>query len=118
MSRPRFLADHDVNDQIVSGVLRREPLIEFVRARHVRLDGRPDAEVLAYAGDHGMILVSHDRRTMTAEAYRRLGAGDHIPGLFLVDQHKPVAAAIEALVLIWAGSEAEEWHDTVVFLPL
>ena len=29
MSRPRFLADHDLNEHIVSGVLRQEPLIDF-----------------------------------------------------------------------------------------
>jgi hypothetical protein len=46
MSRPRFLADHDLNEQIVTAVLRREPALEFVRARDVGMSERPDAEVL------------------------------------------------------------------------
>ena len=29
MSRPHFLADNDLNDAIVMGVLRREPTIEL-----------------------------------------------------------------------------------------
>ena len=29
MSRPRFLADHDFNEHIVSGVLRLDPLVDF-----------------------------------------------------------------------------------------
>ena len=33
MSRPRFLADHDLNEHIIDGVLRREPAVEFLRAR-------------------------------------------------------------------------------------
>lgn len=33
MSRPRFLADNDLNDAIVLGVLRRAPAIEFKRLR-------------------------------------------------------------------------------------
>jgi hypothetical protein len=32
MSRPRFLADHDLNEHIVDGTLRREPGVEFLRA--------------------------------------------------------------------------------------
>jgi hypothetical protein len=37
MSRPRFLADHDLNEHLVTGVLRREPTIEFLRVREVGL---------------------------------------------------------------------------------
>jgi hypothetical protein len=33
MTAPRFLADHDLNEQIVTGVLRREPALEFIRSR-------------------------------------------------------------------------------------
>ncbi len=33
MSRPLFLADHDLYEHIVVGVLRREPAIEFLRVR-------------------------------------------------------------------------------------
>ncbi len=53
MSRPRFLADNDVNDHLVDGVLRREPNIEFVRAREVGLAAKRDPEVLDYAARHG-----------------------------------------------------------------
>jgi len=43
MSRPRFLADHDLNDHIVDGLLRREPVLEFVRAREAGIADLPDA---------------------------------------------------------------------------
>ncbi len=68
MSRPRFLSDHDVNEHIIDGVLRREPAVEFVRAREVGVDGRPDPEVLEYAEAQGFIVVSHDVNTMPAHA--------------------------------------------------
>jgi predicted nuclease of predicted toxin-antitoxin system len=60
MSRPRFLADHDLNEHIVSGVLRREPALEWVRARDIGMSERADAEVLAYAADHGFLVHCHD----------------------------------------------------------
>ena len=42
MSRPRFLADHDLNEHIVSGVLRQEPLIDFLRVRDLGMTMLPD----------------------------------------------------------------------------
>jgi hypothetical protein len=56
MSRPRFLADHDLNEHIVQGILCREPAIEFIRARDVDMHERLDAEVLEYAAEHQLIV--------------------------------------------------------------
>lgn len=118
MSRPRFLADHDFNEHILSGLLRREPVIEVVRVRDVGLQDRPDSEILRYASDHGLIVLSHDVNTMTAGAHVRLGDSKPMTGLFMVQQSQPVGLIIENLLLIWASSEAEEWRDHVCFLPL
>ena len=49
MSRPRFLADHDLNEAIIDGALRFEPALEFVKSRDMGLSDRPDAEALAWA---------------------------------------------------------------------
>src|SRR5208337_1047304 len=64
MSRPHFLADNDLNDAIVMGVLRREPTIEFVRLRDLGLATRADPEVLDHAAREKWIVVSHDVKTM------------------------------------------------------
>lgn len=66
MSRPRFLADHDLNEHIVDGVLRREPTIEIVRLREVDLQDRPDSEVLQFAANQAFLVISHDVNTMSA----------------------------------------------------
>ena len=118
MSRPRFLADHDLNEHIVTGVLRQEPALEFLRARDLGLNERPDAEVLAHAEQEGLLIVSHDVNTMPAAAYARLSTSQSFPGLFMVPQSSPIRPAIESLLLIWSASELEEWKDRVVFLPL
>lgn len=49
MSRPRFLADHDLNEHVIHGVVRREPTIEFIRSRDAELANASDDEVLHYA---------------------------------------------------------------------
>jgi hypothetical protein len=118
MSRPRFLADHDLNEHIVVGVRRREPTIEFSRVRELGLSDQSDAEILEYANQQGLIVVSHDVNTMPAAAYSRLVAGKTIAGLLMVQQTYPVGSTIESLLLIWSASKAEEWNNQMCFLPL
>jgi hypothetical protein len=118
MSRPRFLADHDLNEHIIDGVGRREPALEFIRARDVGLSDKPDSEVLAFAASNGLLVISHDVNTMPAQAYARIAASEPMRGLFMVRQTQPIAAVIDSLVLIWSASEAEEWRNQVRFLPL
>ena len=118
MSRPRFLADHDLNEHVVSGVLRREPAIEFLRVRDLGMSERTDAEILDYSARQGLLVVSHDVNTMPAAAYARLSEGESFPGLFMIEQMSAIGPVIESLLLIWSASELEEWKDQVVFLPL
>ena len=62
--KARFQADADLNAEIVAGVLRREPSIDFQTADEANLRRFPDPEVLALAAQENRILVTHDRRTM------------------------------------------------------
>jgi hypothetical protein len=118
MSRPRFLADQDVNDAIVSGVLRLEPTIEFIRLRDFGLEELPDEQVLRFAAREGWIVVSHDVSSMPVAAAALLSAKEPMRGLFLVQQRSPIAPNIESLVLVWSASEAEEWIGQIEYLPL
>ena len=118
MSRPRFLADHNLNEHIVAGVLRQEPMIEFVRARDVGLSKSSDHEILEYADFQGLLVVSHDVNTMPAAANQRTSRGDSFSGLLMIQQSLSVGKVIDQLVMIWSASEMAEWKDLIVFLPL
>ena len=118
MSRPRrFYADHDLNGYLIEGVLRREPAIELLRAREAGMHARPDPEVLEFASQHGLIIVSHDVNTMGAAAFERMSRGEPMAGLFLIHQRRSIGAVIDDLVFVWAASEAEEWVGRVEYLP-
>lgn len=114
----RFLADADLNEAIVSGVVRREPSLDFVTAHTSGLRRKSDSEVLALAAEQQRILVSHDVGTMPAHFFRFTNAGKHSWGVFLVSQSLDVGTAIEELLLIWLVSEAVEWENRLVWLPL
>ena len=59
----------------MAGVLHREPALQWVRVRDIGMSEHTDAEVLAYAADHGFLMVSHDINTMPNAAYTRMSAG-------------------------------------------
>ena len=114
----RFLADADLNKSIVSGVLRREPAIDFLTAGSAGLRRLKDLEVLALAAEQQRVLVSHDVGTMPAHFRTYRNAGKRSAGLFLVAQTLDVGTAIEELLLIWLASDASEWENRLVWLPL
>jgi hypothetical protein len=112
------LADNDLKDAIVLGVLRSEPAIEFSRLRDLGIAALSDPDVLDYAARGNWLIVSHDVNSLTAAAFDRMAAGHMMNGLLLAHQDDPVSSTIDNLILIWSASEAEEWANQVVFLPL
>lgn len=83
-----------------------------------RTEGVPDPEVLALAAAQDRILVSHDFQTMPRHFGDFVQAGNSSPGVILVRQRLPVGDAIEELVLIWAASDADEWQNRILRIPL
>jgi predicted nuclease of predicted toxin-antitoxin system len=113
----RFQADADFNQEILDGLIRKEPLIDFQTAHEAGLTGLPDEEVLKIAAKNNRILVSHDRRTMPTH-FADFIQKQNSPGVFIISQSLAIGLAIDALLLIWAASEQDEWENFIVDLPL
>jgi hypothetical protein len=113
----RFLADEDLDSDIINGLLSREPAIDILDAKKAGLRGTKDPVLLDLAAQQERIVISHDRRTMTRYFRERLAAGKSNPSLFIVPQRRAIAEVIESLLLVWTASEASEWRDAIVYLP-
>jgi hypothetical protein len=113
----RYQADADLHYRIVVAARRREPAVDFTSAADSELKGISDPEVLEIAASQGRILITHDRQTMLEQFRRRLEDGKSSPGVFLVSQFAPLGPVVEALVMVWAASEAVEWRNQVHHLP-
>ena len=113
----RYQADADLNQAIVTGVLRREPTIDFQTAFAAGLEGVKDLEVLAMAAQQKRILVSHDRKTMPSE-FAEFITSNQSSGVIIVSRKLPIEVVIEELLLIWEASSAEEWVNRIAKLPL
>ena len=55
---------------------------------------------------------------MPAHFRQYISAGAKSPGVILLREGISIAAAIEELVLIWSASEAEEWINRLLWIPL
>lgn len=115
---PRFLADENVDADLVMGLRRRVDDIDIVRVQDVGLRTLSDPEILAWAADHGRILISHDLRTIPRFVGERLAAELPVPGVILLRATLSIAHAIDELAVIAGASDAEEWNNQIAYLPL
>jgi hypothetical protein len=111
----RFLADEDIDVDIVDGLRAREPSIDILDVKTAGLRGSDDPALVALAAQQNRILISHDR---TRHFCERVARGESSPGLFIVPkQPSSIGETIEWLLLVWAASQSEEWRDQIVYLP-
>jgi len=50
--------------------------------------------------------------------FREFVRSQHSPGVIVVPQHLPLGEVADDLILIWTATEAEEWTDRIVYLPI
>lgn len=116
MTTVRFQADADLRQAIVTGTIRRQPNLDFQSAHTAELEGKKDSEVLAIAAQDGRVVVTHDRKTMPAE-FGEFIMSKTSSGVLIFSQNLSVSDAIEALILVWEASTAEEWVNHIMSIP-
>ncbi len=115
----RLASDADVHGEIIRGLRRRRPEIDLVRAQDALPEGTPDPAVLAWAAAQNRVLVTNDRSTMVGFAYRRVAAGEAVPGVIVTTNEQSIGSAIDDILLIAECMPEEEIREqVVVFLPL
>jgi Domain of unknown function (DUF5615) len=114
----RWLADENLNNDILRALFRRNPALDIVRVQDVGLNGVDDPTLLAWAAEMTRVLLTHDVSTITAYAYDRVRNGDRMPGVFEVSRDVPILVAVEDILLISECSRSDEWEGQVRYLPL
>ena len=113
----RYQADADLNQAIVTGVLRQESNIDFQTAYQAQLSSLTDLEVLALAAGQKRILVTHDRQTMPYH-FAQFLVTHQSSGVLIVSKRLEIKTVVDELILIWSASEAEEWINRLAKIPL
>jgi predicted nuclease of predicted toxin-antitoxin system len=115
----RLLADENINQDLVRGVLRRRPGLELVRVQAVGLSQAEDPDVLAWAAREERVLLTHDVNTMIHFAIERIRRGEPMAGVFVIRQEgAALSRLIDDLLLLDECSDTSEWTNQILYLPL
>ncbi|MGD0899991.1 MAG: DUF5615 family PIN-like protein [Thermoguttaceae bacterium] len=113
----RFIADENFNNHILRGLLRRNAQLDIVRVQDLGPGGAEDAAILAWAAEHGRVLLTHDAATVPGVAGQRVEEGRPMPGVVVAPRRVPIGQAIDAILLLAECSHEDEWEGMTVFLP-
>lgn len=113
-----FLVDQNFNERILDGLTRRDATLEFTHVRDVGLTTAPDPVMLEWAATKGLVLLTHDRKTIPPFAHARVAAGLPVPGVFLVSDDMPIGQAIIELLIAAHCLSSDECKDNVKYFPL
>ena len=114
----RFLADENLNGDILSGLRRQRPDLDIVRVQDVGMTGAPDEEVLEWAARQNRVVLTHDVGTMTGYAHARLGRGLPMPGVFEISPRARLSDLIGDILLLVTCGREEDWKGQILYLPL
>lgn len=123
MKRIAYLFDEHVPASAANAVLGLESSIKL---RIVGIDPdvppkrTPDPDLLAFAETEAFALVTFDKETMPGYADDHIASGRHTYGVFVFPNGNYLNAGLIAdeLRMIWKASDADEWIDRIVFLPM
>ena len=114
----RLLIDENVDHDILRGMVRRIPQLDYVTVAQVGLAGTEDLELLRWAARENRTMLTHDVKTMTAFAKQLLRQQEPMAGVIVVPDRLGIGKAIEALELSVQAQSQSEMRDLIQYLPL
>jgi predicted nuclease of predicted toxin-antitoxin system len=113
----KFLADENFDNNIVRGLLRRNPDIDIVHVQDVGLSGQDDQTILEWAAHEKRILLTHDVATITRYAYERMAESKSMPGVIEVTSDASIGRVIEDLLLLLSCGLDGELEGQIQYFP-
>jgi len=120
MSCIRYLLDENVDPLFRKKLLGREPELVVWRVGDPTAPprGMSDPDILVWCEEQSFILVTNNRKSMPQHLENHLAQGRHILGIIELNPNMRISDMIEELLLIWEFSEADEYQDRLIYLPL
>ena len=114
----RLLTDENIDNNIMRGLARRLPQLDFVSVRNVGLAGSPDLALLKWAANEQRIIVTHDFKTLVRDANQLVAKGEPMAGVIFVPERLGIGRAINDLVRVLQDSTESNMRNSVKYLPL
>ena len=120
MNDIRYLLDENVAPLFRAELLKREPkpVVWRIGDPGAPPRGTPDPAILRWCEENSFILVTNNRKSIPQHLRDHLAEGRHVPGIFELNPDMGIGETIEELLLIWSASDADEYQDVLIYLPL
>lgn len=114
----RFVADENFNNHILRALRHADSPPDVIRVQDTEVYQADDPTVLEWAAQNGRVLLTHDVNTMTKYAYERMGRGEPMPGVLIVDPDAAIGSIVNDLLIIAGATEPSEIENHVDYVPL
>ena len=114
----RLLTDENFDHNILRGLIRRVPHLDFVLVHDVGLTSQPDPVLLKWAASKHRSILTHDKKTMIPYAEQLVRQGEPMAGLIVVPQSFGIGRALDDLELIVECYSESDMRNIIKRLPL
>ncbi len=111
-----LLSDEDVPGAIVDGLRRSVPGIDLLRTQEVGLMHTPDPDILDRASRQRRAIISRDRNTLPWYVEERMRRGEHMAGLFLLEEFISIGKAVAELAAYAEAADPDDLDGQILFL--
>ncbi|MDY6782514.1 MAG: DUF5615 family PIN-like protein [Cyanobacteriota bacterium] len=117
--KTRFLLDENLSPQFKAAVLRLNPAIDILRVGEPNAPplGTLDPEILQYLELSQRLLITDNRSSIPGHLEAHWAAGGQSWGVVWLRPSATMGQWLEALLIIWEVTEAEEWRDRLDWIP-
>ncbi len=116
----RFLLDEHLSPRLKAALVRSDTAIDVIRVGDAGAPplGTPDPDILLFAWGQQRLLVTENRKSMPLHIIEFTQSGQPFSGVLQIKARTPFSTIVKELYLIWEASEADEWVNRFVWLPL
>ena len=115
---PRFLADHNFNERLLGGLRRMGLELDVVRLRELGMIQASDHDVLIYAAEADLVVLTHDIQTLVPFADERVRRGEPMAGVVFVPSLLSLGRALDHLSVLIGCADASDWTNRTYRIPL
>jgi hypothetical protein len=116
----RYLLDEHVDHTLRAQLIRHasDLIVWVIGDPGAPKPGTLDPDILLWCEANSFFLVTNNRKSMPVHLQDHLATGHHVPDILTLNPDMTLGATIDELLLIWGASEAEEYQDLLLYLPL
>ena len=118
--KPLFLLDENLPPRFKLAILRLNSEIDILRVGDANAPalGTLDPDILIYLQQSQRILLTDNRKSMPEHIQNHWDSDGFIWGLFWLKPKATIKELAEEIVLIWETTDADEWKDRLIWIPL